>query len=1106
MMRKWSIVFLFAALLVMVSVPSFAQVSTVRGSLSGVVYDTTSATVPDASVTITGPTGSENRNTNDQGSFLFSALIPGFYSVKVQKQGFKIAEDKNVEVQINTTASIRITIEPGDITQTVEVTVPVFTVDATTSTVDTDLPDTFYQRVPLRRGIASVFYLAPGVVSGLGTGSDNPSMSGSSGLENLYVADGVALNDPAFGGIGVYSYVYDAVGTGINLSFVKDIQIITAGIGPQYGRVSGGVAVMTTKTGTTETHGVIGGYAAPSQLSALYLNEDDFHPLNLVGRRLHTGEYEGDFELGGYVPGFKKHLFYFSAVNPTYSHEVMAPALGSGLYTVDHGQVDRRKNIFDYAAKLTWQINDKNTVESSVFGDPSHTNNVPWRTLNIDNTSANSNWQYGTRSWVARYNGTIGSDWLVDAAFSWFWDNFTENPSANVYVIEDDTQTLGLPTQRGSFIAQGIGFLDNNNSSSKAIYADTSKQFHFAGTHTISIGYNWLYPNYNDIQGDSGPRFAVPTTNATGGAYLTASQATVVTGGMSNAQLVLILAPSSCTLCPYMNVTPKGASPTMEQVALWQERGFISAGVTNSIGKYHSVYGNDSWQIGTHVTLNIGLRWEQQRIGAAGVSSVFNDMWSPRFGFIVDPKGDRKSKLYFNFGRYAWYMPLDAAIRELAGETDYYNNYFAPASTTTGCPAGTPAGGHCVTFNSFGTVNAVLTGANLLNKATGGINASPTVTGELTGSSPVFPLTRMEYSDEFVIGADHQFRGGIVASAKYIDRRMKRVIEDQLGISIEAAFSGLAGSYGIGNPSATSDYVINPNEIAFGKGTPVTSLSQFPSSCFDTNGNLGLYVANLQDTFGNILGSACFPAINENPWTDASGNILANANFGGGAGHDGKPDGYPNPIRNYQSVELEVNKSMSHGWALLANYRIGRLVGNYEGAFRNDNGQSDPGISSLFDFTAGDLNTLGFQLANGALNTDRRQVFNVETTYVLDHSVLKNMSFAGGLVLQTGVPLTTLAAQEAYGDPGEVPVNGRGDLGFSPITGVINAQIAYPFSFGERYKLKLAADFFNIDDTRRSILLDQNVDLQFGVPNANFMLPHSFTTPFSARFTALFSF
>lgn len=115
MNRKWSVVFVFSFVVLCAAFtrPALAQNTTARGALGGIVEDTTNATVPDASVTITGPTGSESGVTNDDGSFLFPSLIPGFYSVRVQKQGFKAVDVKGAEVLINKTTSIRVTIEPG---------------------------------------------------------------------------------------------------------------------------------------------------------------------------------------------------------------------------------------------------------------------------------------------------------------------------------------------------------------------------------------------------------------------------------------------------------------------------------------------------------------------------------------------------------------------------------------------------------------------------------------------------------------------------------------------------------------------------------------------------------------------------------------------------------------------------------------------------------------------------------------------------------------------------------------------------------------------------------------------------------------------------------
>src|SRR5258708_12696995 len=73
----------------------------------------------------------------------------------------------------------------------------------------------------------------------------------------------------------------------------------------------------------------------------------------------------------------------------------------------------------------------------------------------------------------------------------------------------------------------------------------------------------------------------------------------------------------------------------------------------------------------------------------------------------------------------------------------------------------------------------------------------------------------MEYNDEFVVGTEHEFKNGIFVSARYIDRRLKRVVEDFSGISIEAAFAGLPQDYVIGNPSASTDLLTNANEQTF---------------------------------------------------------------------------------------------------------------------------------------------------------------------------------------------------------------------------------------------------------------------------------------------------
>lgn len=1102
------------------SMPGLAQnQGATRGNLAGTVLDSTKAVVPGAAVTITGPIGSQTQTSSAQGGFLFSNLVPGTYTVKVEKQGFAAITVPGIEVLINNTASVDVTIQTAGITSTIEVTATsVATVDTGSSSINSDLSDTFTDNIPVQRNVSSIIMLAPGVVSGLGTSGSlassvhtvvgspasysNPSISGASGLENLYVADGVVLNDPSYGGFGGFSTVYGALGVGITPAFVKEEEVKTAGFEPQYGHATGGVIQIVTKSGSDHMHGTIGGYFEAPGMQTAFLNKDNFDPVNKLGSQLDNGEYEGDFELGGYVPHLKNHLYYFGAFDPTFFNDYEAPVVGSGLYTIYNGMVNRRTNTYAYAGKLTYKINDSINIEGSVFGDPAHTNHVPFSTLNADNTSGNSQWDYGTRNVDVRMYASITPTWEADIAFSYAWNHFTETPAdTTIYPISDQTQAAGLPGQRGAFTAQGLGtgILVNYQSHSEALSFDTSKVFKFAGSHTLSAGYFWQYPTYDDVTKYSFNTYAIPATNATGGNPGTAAAA----GQMSDASLNLMLAANvpgglgaACTLCPLMNV-PGYSTP--QAVVLSQSRGRFDGGISHNTGKYHAAYVNDAWQMSPHVTLNVGLRWEQQRLTGTAARAFFGDQWSPRVGFVVSPNPD--TKIYVDFDRLAFVLPLDMAVRELSSEEDNLNEYWAPASDSSGM----------VTLNQYGTVNFVPDAPHLLNNAVGGV-AVPVSIQTVSNGEPFVPGTRMEYNDEWVVGAEHRFRGGFNVSARYINRRMDRVVEDMVGQSVEQltalAFNGGSYQYVIGNPSATFAHFVTPNEITWAPGAAT------PAGCFDSAGNPTPYMSGpMFNTFGVAQGSACFPAVN------GQLNTSSAALFGGeyypgacptnpGGRSYCQPGLYPNAVRNYQAVEFEVNKSFSNNWQIHSNFRLGSLLGNYEGAFRNDNNQSDPGISSLFDLTNGSLGLLGQQLGIGPLNTDRGYVLNVEPSYVIANGFAKNLVLGTALNVETGIPLTTLAAQQIYGNPGEVPLYGRGDLGRSPTIGTIDAHLEYPLKIGEGKQLKFQFDAFNIMNTKRSILSTQNVDLGFGVLNQDFTdhVPLSFVAPFSSRAAIMFTF
>lgn len=1127
MARKMFLAIVVATLLVAYAGPAVAQESSVKGNLAGTVYDTSNAVVSGAKVTLTGATGSKSLDSDSEGNFSFPLLIPGLYSVKVEKQGFKVADVKSIEVFTNRTATIRVTLEPGAITQTVEVVAGAEAIDTTSTGIGANLSNSFYQQVPVQRGIAGLFYLSPGVASGGQSGSSNPSISGGSGLENLYVADGVNITDASFGGLGVFNRFYGSLGSGITLSFVKEVQVKTGGYEPQYGKATGGIVQIVTKSGGNEYHGAIAAYLAPQRTEATRLHPDDFGRTNLTGKTLHYSNYDLSGELGGYVPGMRDHLFFFASFNPTWQKEFVISPPSSGLFSLGERSLDTRS--LNYAAKGTFKINDSHSVEASIFGDPATTNTSTFRTLNIDNHTADSKLEYGTRNFAVRWNAALTPRWLVNASFTWGHTNFTETPSFDLHQIVDRTQAAGLPGQRGIFTAVGLGPYEPTIGDTYGFNVDTTKQFRFGGGHSFNIGYRLEKPFFDGVRTRSGPNYNFPATNAAGASVTTLGVPASAIGAPALPGFSLRPAPDpffpvghplnpasttpgvgsarECTLCAFM-VVPGFSGPGPGgaiRVFLRGDRNEINFPFAfQTQATYHSIYAMDSWSPSKYVTLNLGLRWEQHYMQGGQTAYTFTGNWSPRLGVSVDPWGDRRTKVYASFGRNNYAIPLDMALRSLTNEVSVLSARWAPQFTINS------SGQRVAVINSFGTVNPALDAAHLLNRVrTSGANfdlvpGSPTfgrcinAAGCGTGgglfflgesTTPITPGTKMQYIDEFVVGFEHEFKGGIVFSARYIDRRMKRIVEDMSGISPEASNAGVNQAYVIGNVGSNTDLFTNPISHLYPSG------GTMPAAC-DPN----LFLDPVEDTFGNIIppGAVCYELLGKN-------GQLAGSNI-----PDGVPDGFPQPSRNYTAVEIEVNKSFSRNWQMRANWRIAKLFGNFEGAFRNDNNQTDPSISSLFDFVPGDFGLLGDQFKPGVLNTDRRHIVNGYVSYVLDKSAAKGLTLGVGLRVESGTPISRFKAHPAYLNSGEVPTGGRGVLGRTPVTGSVDAHVDYPWTITEKKRLRFGVDLFNLGNSRRQLRIDQDEDASFGTPNVDFLKPlgrrNGFLRPFYARFLVRFEF
>lgn len=320
----------------------------------------------------------------------------------------------------------------------------------------------------------------------------------------------------------------------------------------------------------------------------------------------------------------------------------------------------------------------------------------------------------------------------------------------------------------------------------------------------------------------------------------------------------------------------------------------------------------------------------------------------------------------------------------------------------------------------------------------------------------VAPGTGSQYQDEVVAGYEHQFNDGFVFSGRFVYRHMRRIIEDISGVSVTQALAGVTQQYVVSNPSAKLD--IFKNSFPCTPGTP---------NCDDFGGGVG--------------------------FTDFGANPL---------GSDGTPDGFPNASRIYKSVELVVSKRFTNNFQVYANYTMSKLYGNFQGSFRSDNGQTDPNISSLFDFTNSD-GLLTDQFAPGVLPTDRRHQIKLFSNYSW-----KGLNMGMGWNIMSGTPISKFLDHPVYANSGEVPVGGRGSQGRTEWTFPLNLHADYAWKLGETKRVKFLADLFNVTNQVRPFSINQNAEVNGspGTPNVDFLRVAAYQAPFNARLGVRFEF
>lgn len=1081
-MKTW---FAVAALVLFFAIPVLAQTnSATRGGLGGVVTDQGGAIMPGVTVKITGPQGEYTAKSDANGHYEVNGLVPGQYKVTVEAPGFKKFVSEHNQVFVDHTSSLGIQLVVGAVSDTVQVDAGAIQIDTDSSSLNAPISEELYQSLPMQRNVTAIFSLAPSVVSGGGTGNANPSIGGATGLENLYLVDGVTVTDQAFGGLGTYNRYFGSLGSGVNLAFIKEVDVKTGAFEPKYGRADGGIVEIVTKSGSSRYHGALAAYLVPGSWYATRQNAADFNYVKSVhARNISNPQYDASVELGGPVPGFKNKMFFFGAFNPTLTQDIEAAPAGAPAFS--HGAYAYSATTLSWAAKLTYQPFDNWQLEASTFGDPAHHNAIPGPSPDAGMAgylgTLNTRYNYGSRDSVARLSTSISPTWTAIGYYTYNFNHFDQSQTYNRYGISDRTFL------KYSLITQAyLGGYEPTKNNDYSINAETEKKFHFLGEHTVSLGYSYDHTNFLDKPLRTGPLYAIPGTNAAG-TDLTSfygSHANVI-GKMTNGAFRLFTAGSNCTYCATINGTP---------VYLQQNRGQWSGMNVLATARYHDAFVNDTYRLNRNLTFNAGLRWEEQWYAGTLMKYLWNDNWSPRLGVNYDPFGDQKSKVFFNYARYQLVLPLDAAIRQLGNEQDDTNLYYTPDKNADGSAK----------LDELGVPVVIPDGAHLLNGLPGKSKTSSFGKANFASSTGegILPGTKMEYENEFVLGVQREIIPGNVIEVRYSDRRLGRIVEDIGSQSPEG--SNIDGFYngGIANVTAKTDISVNEHEVTYTPAQWAAANGTNSPGDVDASNYVAPVPGCTVDNDAIVANGGFFTDFNGNPY---NGACITNLDTAAGGDPDGKPDGFVNPVRRYQELVVTYTRNMRNHWQGRFNYRWAKLWGNYEGLFRNDNGQSDPGISSLFDFTAGGINLLGDQFKPGFLNTDRRNVANLYLSYTAGKdspgplAMLNKMTFGTNWRGATGNPLSAYASHPIYQNTGEVPIGGRGTKGRLPTTLNIDGHLDYPVQFQERYTLKMAFDAFNILNTQHQTGRNQNLDLSPGTNSPDYGKPLGFQPGFFAQ-------
>jgi hypothetical protein len=254
--RFWTSVFSLTTVVTFMCASLQAQ--STYGTVDGAVTDASEAAIAGAQVTLTNTGTQEKRTqtTGDEGLYQFVNVIPGQYRLDIEKPGFKHSTRENVVVQVSQDSHVNITMAVGEVTETVEVTSDVPLLQSETSSLGTVVEQRKANELPLNgRNIFNLIIISPAAVAQGGSGGSpvgqnpfswgNYQVGGSFANQGAQYLDGQPLNI-GYINLPIIIPTQDSIG---------EFKVQYNNLGAEWGKFSGGIVNLSTKSGTNSFHG-----------------------------------------------------------------------------------------------------------------------------------------------------------------------------------------------------------------------------------------------------------------------------------------------------------------------------------------------------------------------------------------------------------------------------------------------------------------------------------------------------------------------------------------------------------------------------------------------------------------------------------------------------------------------------------------------------------------------------------------------------------------------------------------------------------------------------------------------------------------------------------